>query len=158
MAWYILSARHSHLASSASGWWLQTESFLFLEFSCSCCPTSTSCLGTLPILPAWLLANQHFTLLYFIFLKIYLLVICNMFSCTPEEGIRSYYRWLWATMWLQGIEFRTSWRTVSALNLWAISPALPNPLERALSFILGLSTFPLNSSICVRTCTAGWHL
>jgi hypothetical protein len=41
---------------------------------------------------------------------------------TPEEGIRSHYRWLWATMWLLGIEFRTSGRTVSTLNQWAISP------------------------------------
>ena len=43
---------------------------------------------------------------------------------TPEEGIRSHYRWLWATMWLLGIELRTSGRAaVSALNHWAISPA-----------------------------------
>jgi hypothetical protein len=41
----------------------------------------------------------------------------------PEEGIRSHYRWLWATMWCLGIELRTSGKTVSALNGWAISPA-----------------------------------
>lgn len=41
----------------------------------------------------------------------------------PEEGIRSYYRWLWATMWLLGIELRTSGRAVRALNHWVISPA-----------------------------------
>jgi hypothetical protein len=29
-------------------------------------------------------------------------------SGTPEEGIRFYYRWLWATIWLLGIELRTS--------------------------------------------------
>jgi hypothetical protein len=29
-------------------------------------------------------------------------------SDTPEEGIRSHYRWLWATMWLLGIELRSS--------------------------------------------------
>jgi hypothetical protein len=29
-------------------------------------------------------------------------------SGTPEEGIGSHYRWLWATMWLLGIELRTS--------------------------------------------------
>ena len=29
----------------------------------------------------------------------------------------------WATMWLLGIELRTSGRAVSALSLWAISPA-----------------------------------
>ena len=41
-------------------------------------------------------------------------------SDTPEEGTRSYYRWLWATMWLLGIELGTS-RRVSVLNRWAIS-------------------------------------
>jgi hypothetical protein len=33
------------------------------------------------------------------------------------------YRWLWTTMWLLGIELRTSGRAVSVLNHWAISPA-----------------------------------
>ena len=33
----------------------------------------------------------------------------------PEEGIGSHNKWLWATMWLLGIELRTSGRTVSAL-------------------------------------------
>jgi len=46
-----------------------------------------------------------------------------MYACRPEEGIRSQYRWLWATMWLLGIELRTSRRADNALNLWAISPA-----------------------------------
>jgi hypothetical protein len=45
-------------------------------------------------------------------------------SDTPEECIRSHYRWLWATMvagnWTQDL----SGRAVSALNCWAISPAL----------------------------------
>jgi hypothetical protein len=43
--------------------------------------------------------------------------------CRPEEGIRSHYRWLWATMWVLGIELRTCGRAASAHNLWAISPA-----------------------------------
>ena len=60
MAWFLLSARQSYLASSASGWQLWTEPFLFLEFFCSGCPTSTSCLVMLPILPTWLLAIQQF--------------------------------------------------------------------------------------------------
>jgi hypothetical protein len=47
-------------------------------------------------------------------------------SDTPEEGIGSHYR-LWATMWLLGIELRTSGRAVGALNCWAISPALLLP-------------------------------
>jgi hypothetical protein len=37
-------------------------------------------------------------------------------SDTQEEGIGSHYRWLGATMWLLGIELRTSGRAVSALN------------------------------------------
>ena len=51
-----------------------------------------------------------------------------MYMSTPflssdelEEGIRSHYRWLWAT--ILGIELRTSERAVSTLNRWAISPA-----------------------------------
>jgi hypothetical protein len=44
-------------------------------------------------------------------------------TCSPEEDIRSHYRWLWATMWLLKIELRTSDRAASALNHWAISPA-----------------------------------
>ena len=44
-------------------------------------------------------------------------------SDTPEEGIRSHYRWLWTTMWLLGFELRISGRAVSALKCWAISPA-----------------------------------
>ena len=42
---------------------------------------------------------------------------------TPEEGIESHYRWLWATMWLLGTELRISEGTISGLNCWAISPA-----------------------------------
>jgi len=69
-------------------------------------------------------------LFFFFFLKIYLLYITTLLlsSDTPEEGIRSHYRWLWATMWLLGIELRTSGRAVGALNHWAISPAPKIPL------------------------------
>jgi hypothetical protein len=59
--------------------------------------------------------------------KIYLFYVYDssicMYTCVPEEGIGSHYRWLWATMWLLGIELRTSGRAVSAHNLWAISLA-----------------------------------
>jgi hypothetical protein len=57
--------------------------------------------------------------------KIYLLLYVStllLSSDAPEEGIRSHYEWLWATMWLLGFELRTFGRTVSALNCWAISP------------------------------------
>jgi hypothetical protein len=33
--------------------------------------------------------------------KTYFIYVNNIVSSdTPEEGIRSHYRWLWATMWL----------------------------------------------------------
>ena len=60
-------------------------------------------------------------------------------SATPEEGIRSYYRWLWATMWLLGIELRTSGKAAGALNHWAISLA---PLSSILNFKNFMPTIP----------------
>jgi hypothetical protein len=56
--------------------------------------------------------------IYFIYVS-----TLSLSSCTPEEGIRSHYRWLWATMWMLGIELQTSGRAASALNHWDISPA-----------------------------------
>jgi hypothetical protein len=56
---------------------------------------------------------------YFIYLFLCILHV----YCMPGKGIRSYCRWLWVTMWLLGIELRTSGRATGALNLWAISPA-----------------------------------
>jgi hypothetical protein len=41
--------------------------------------------------------------------------ILSLSSDTPEEGIGAHYRWLWATMWLLGIELRTSGKAVSVL-------------------------------------------
>jgi hypothetical protein len=41
----------------------------------------------------------------------------SLSSDTPEEGIRSHYRWLCTTIWLLGIEVRFSGRVVGALNL-----------------------------------------
>ena len=53
----LLQWDRSHPASLASGQTWERASF-FPEYSCSHCPSSTSCLVALPILPAWLLANQ----------------------------------------------------------------------------------------------------
>ena len=53
---------------------------------------------------------------------------------TPEEGIGSHYRWLWDTMWLLGIELKTSRRIVSVLNCWAISPALSSMFVLSVCF------------------------
>jgi hypothetical protein len=47
----------------------------------------------------------------------------SLSSDTSEGGIQSHCRWMWATMWLLGIELRTSGRAVSPLNHWATSLA-----------------------------------
>jgi hypothetical protein len=51
-----------------------------------------------------------------------MLIITSYFSrqkqvFRPEEGIGSHYRWLWATLWLLGIELRTSGRA-SSTECW----------------------------------------
>ena len=53
---------------------------------------------------------------------IYRLYMSVLSSCTPEKGTKFHCRTLWATMWVLGIELRSSGRAVSALNPWAISP------------------------------------
>jgi hypothetical protein len=86
----------------------------------------------LGIVTAESLGWQHVSLLSvvglwgFCFFKdlFYVCEQCRSLLTTPEEGIRSHYRWLWATMWLIGVELRTSGRAVIALNHWAISPTL----------------------------------
>jgi hypothetical protein len=52
------------------------------------------------------------------FWKIYLLCVNILLLSldTREEGIRFHYRCLWATMWLLGIELRTSGRPLSHLS------------------------------------------
>jgi hypothetical protein len=40
----------------------------------------------------------------------------SLSSDIPEEGIRFHYRWLRATIWLLGIELRTSGSTVRAIS------------------------------------------
>jgi len=57
------------------------------------------------------LANLFKGLIYFMYVG-----ALSLSADTPEEGIGSHYRWLRATMWLLGIELRTSGRAVSALD------------------------------------------
>jgi hypothetical protein len=46
------------------------------------------------------------------------------YSCLQTYQLSSFhYQWLWATMWLLGVELRTSGRAANALNCWTISPA-----------------------------------
>jgi hypothetical protein len=58
-----------------------------------------------------------------LFILLYMSTL-SLSSDTAEEGIKAYYRWLWATTWVLGIKWGTSRRTVNTLNLWAISAAL----------------------------------
>ena len=74
-----------------------------------------------------------------LFIIIYRYIVA-VFRC-PEEGIRSHYRWLWATMWL-GFEHRTFVRIVSAVTHWAILPIL---------FVCFQDWLPWNS-----LCRSGW--
>ena len=65
------------------------------------------------------------------FPKIYYLYIYTHMH-TYTVAVFRHTRWghriplqmVWVTMWLLGVELRTSGRAVSALNHWAISPAL----------------------------------
>lgn len=76
------------------------------------------------------------------FLKnIYLFYVYECSTCMyfyiTEEGTWSYYRW--ATMWVLGIELKTSRRATSALYPWAISPA---QLESILTWLLEYLKLP----------------
>jgi hypothetical protein len=62
------------------------------------------------------------------FKKIYLFISCMWAHCSylqthQKRALDPHYSWLWATMWLLGIELRIFGKAVSALNPWAISPA-----------------------------------
>jgi hypothetical protein len=63
-------------------------------------------------------------------LFIYLMYVSTLqlSSHTPEKGIGSHYRWLGTTMWLLGIELRSSGRAGSALNHLS-SPTCRLPTE-----------------------------
>jgi len=65
---------------------------------------------------------------FFFFFKedlfLYMLVHCCCLQAHQKRASDPIYRWLWATTGLFGTELRTSERAVSALNCWAISPAI----------------------------------
>jgi hypothetical protein len=94
----------------------------------------THCVMSLLSVPWWMLCScitfyrPNFFSFLFYFLKIYLFISCMWVHCCylqthQKRALDPHYRWLWATMWLLGIELRTSGRAVSVLNHWAISPA-----------------------------------
>jgi hypothetical protein len=58
-----------------------------------------------------LIFTKHFSYLFiYLFICLFIEHACSICICTymPEEGIRSFYRWLSTTVWLLGIELRTS--------------------------------------------------
>ena len=78
-----------------------------------------------------------YTLCASIFKKNYLFIVWTFYLHADLHARRGYqhqihYRWLWATMWLLGIELRTSRRAVSALNLWAIALALGKTFKQGM--------------------------
>jgi hypothetical protein len=80
----------------------------------------------------------HHCLAFLPFLKNLFCYVCTLSLSldTLLEGIGdAHYRWLWATMWLLGIELRTCGRTVSALNCWDISPAWFSPFKGWTTFL-----------------------
>ena len=78
------------------------------------------CLGLLTICDTQSMLSFGFLVLLIFFIWVH----CSCLQThTSRVCIRSHYRWLWSTMWFLGIELRTYVRAVSALNLWAISPA-----------------------------------
>jgi hypothetical protein len=91
-------------------------------------------------------------LLFSLFLKICLFILCIGVLCLRA----SHYRWLWATMWLLGIELRTSGRATSALNCWAISPAPETPFLYSLCPHGGGSKSPSFNSFLTLTTKEPW--
>jgi hypothetical protein len=82
------------------------------------------------------------------FLKFIYMSTLMKSSDTSRKGIRSHYRWLWATMWLLEIELKTSGRTLSAPNPWAISPAPICDIFFNYSFIYLLCVCPGVGHVC----------
>jgi hypothetical protein len=86
-----------------------------------------------------LFLSSSSSFLFLRFSNLFYMSTLMLSSDTPEEHMGSHYRWLWVTMWLVGIELRTSGRAVSALNHWVISPASSVPFWY-------LSTYSLSKS------------
>jgi hypothetical protein len=101
---------------------------LSLLFCFSLPPFLSAPVGGAPPVGAVVCLFVYIIIYFFFFFKkrfVYLLYVSTLLlsSDTPEEGVRSRFRWLWATMsWLR-FELGTFGRAVGALNLWAISPA-----------------------------------
>ena len=86
-------------------------------------------------LPGWLsvaysacfliFSSKH-VIIYVFYVDVCLICMC---VCTPEYGIWSHYRWLWAIMWVLVIEFKTTVRLASANYHRGFCPAPLNKLS-----------------------------
>jgi hypothetical protein len=100
---------------------------------------------------------SSFPLLYAIFLKD-LFHVCERTVTVFRHQKRTsdpHYRWRWANMWLLGIGVRTSGRAVtplSALNRWAISPALRYCYVKNITIFFWLECAWYTGSGIVRRC------
>ena len=74
-----------------------------------------------PSLPPKVITSFSFFIIYFYLMCIVFYLHTCLWGCQLPWSWS--YRQLWTTMWLLGIELRTSGRAASALNRWAISPA-----------------------------------
>jgi hypothetical protein len=89
---------------------------------------------------------------------IYIYIYIYMYACMSEESTRSHYRWLLPTMWLLGIELRTSRRSARA------SSPLSHPFQgilMPLPLSSTISHWPLRSfSSChaFSSCVSMWYL
>ena len=52
-------------------------------------------------------------------------VLCWLYTSMPDEGIKSFHIWSEATMWLLGIELKSSGRAAMVHKHRAISPVQP---------------------------------
>jgi hypothetical protein len=84
------------------------------------CPISLKSLNRLIFMKPNFKYEYYINIPYYLLLFLDLFILCmrtlSLSSDTPMEDIRFHYRWLWATtMWLLGIELKTSGRTASVL-------------------------------------------
>ena len=73
----------------------------------------------------------------------------------PQDGTRSHYRWLWATMWFLGIELRYFGRAGSTHKCWAITVAcillyhlITKNLGNLCVFFFLWDVFPYGRDVC----------
>ena len=103
---------------SIRNWWVHIRKGCLVQWACLCLQ-----LKTIMTEECYLIAGEKTNFFFLRFIYCMYVSTLLLSSDIPEKGIRCHYRWLRATMWLLGIELRTSRKAASAFNPWAISPA-----------------------------------